>query len=298
MEWKGIRGQVLNNVLMKRYTSMKVGGPARYMVYPADQADLSKVIGITRQKGIPCRLLGNGTNVIVGDKGLNEAIIRLTRTRRMNFEKTAAGTIVNVSGGTSLTRLIRECSARGLAGVSKLYGIPGTIAGAIKMNAGSFGVWISDQLLSVTYMNDMGSVEKREKIACGFGYRSSAFNRSESILSAAFELPDGDKAAIRKEMEYVWNERWKRHPMEFPSSGSIFKNITGNPAWSYIDKAGLRGLRMGDACISEKHPNFIVNLGNATAADILGLIRKVKRGVFEQTGVRMEEEVEFWGCDE
>lgn len=297
MEWKGIRGQVLNNVLMKRYTSMKVGGPARYMVYPADQADLSKMVGITQQKGIPCRLLGNGTNVIVGDKGLDEAIIRLTRTRRMNFEKTVTGAIVNVSGGTSLTRLIRECSARGLSGMSKLYGIPGTIAGAIKMNAGSFGVWISDHVRSVTYMSGTGSVEKREKVACGFEYRRSAFSGSECILSAAFELSDGDKAAIRKEMDYVWNERWKRHPMEFPSSGSIFKNISGNPAWSYIDKAGLRGLRMGDACISEKHPNFIVNLGNATAADILRLIRKVKKDVYEQTGIRMEEEVEFWGCD-
>jgi UDP-N-acetylmuramate dehydrogenase len=297
MEWKGIRGQVLNNVLMKRYTSMKVGGPARYMVYPADQVDLSKMIGITQQKGIPYRLLGNGTNVIVGDKGLDEAIIRLTRTRRMNFEKTTTGAIVDVSGGTSLTRLIRECSARGLAGMAKLYGIPGTIAGAIKMNAGSFGVWISDHLRSVTYMSETGSIEKRERAACGFGYRRSAFSRSECILSAAFDLSDGDKAAIKKEMEYVWNERWKRHPMEFPSSGSIFKNISGSPAWNYIDKAGLRGLRMGDACISEKHPNFIVNLGNATAADILSLIRKVKKDVYEETGIRMEEEVEFWGCD-
>jgi UDP-N-acetylmuramate dehydrogenase len=297
MEWKGIRGQVLNNVLMKRYTSMKVGGPARYMMYPADQVDLSKMIGITQQKGIPCRLLGNGTNVIVGDKGLDEAIIRLTRTRHMHFEKTVTGAIVNVSGGTSLTRLIRECSARGLAGMEKLYGIPGTIAGAIKMNAGSFGVWISDHLRSVTYMSEAGSIEKRGRAACGFGYRRSAFGCSECILSAAFDLSYGDKAAIRKEMEYVWNERWKRHPMEFPSSGSIFKNISDNPAWSYIDKAGLRGLRMGDACISKKHPNFIVNLGNATAADILSLIRKVKKDVYEQAGIRMEEEVEFWGCD-
>ena len=156
MEWKGIRGQVLNNVLMKRYTSMKVGGPARYMVYPADQADLSKMVGITQQKGIPCRLLGNGTNVIVGDKGLDEAIIRLTRTRHMHFEKLLQELLSNVSGGTSLTRLIRECSARGLSGMSKLYGIPGTVAGAIKMNAGSFGVWISDHVRSVTYMERDG----------------------------------------------------------------------------------------------------------------------------------------------
>ncbi len=297
MEWKGIRGQVLKDVSMKRYTSMKVGGPARYMIYPVDRADLSRVIGIARRKAIPCRFLGNGTNIIVGDQGLDEVIVRITRVRRMQFNKTGAGAIVNVSGGISLARLIRECRERGLSGLAKLCGIPGTVAGAIKMNAGSFGVWISDHLLSVTYMTGTGSIEKRDKVACGFGYRTSAFSRSDCILSAVFDLPDGKRPDIDKEMEYVWNERSKRHPMEFPSSGSIFKNTSGNPSWKYIDTAGLRGFRVGDACISEKHPNFIVNLGNARAADILALIRKVKKEVYEQTGVRMEEEVEFWGCD-
>jgi UDP-N-acetylmuramate dehydrogenase len=297
MEWKGIRGQVLKDVSMKRYTSMKVGGPAKYMVYPADHDDLSTVIGISQRKGIARRLLGNGTNIIVGDRGLDDLIIRMTRVRQMQFKRTTGGTIVEVAGGTSLAHLIRKSVERGLAGLEKLYGIPGTVAGAIKMNAGSFGVWISDHLRSVTYMDSLRQIEERSKEACGFGYRTSLFTSSESILSAVFDLDDGDKTHLKKEMGHVWAERWEKHPMELPSAGSVFKNIDGNPAWKYIDKAGLRGFRIGDAGISDKHPNFIVNLGNATAADVVGLIRKVKKEVYEQVGVRMEEEVELWGCD-
>lgn len=202
-----------------------------------------------------------------------------------------------MAGGISLARLIRESVERGLSGLEKLYGIPGTVAGAIKMNAGSFGVQVSDHLRSVAYMDSLRRIEKRGREACGFGYRTSGFTSSESILSALFELHDGDRVHLKKETEHAWAERWKKHPMEFPSAGSVFKNINGAPAWKYIDKAGLRGFRIGDASISEKHPNFIVNLGNATAVDIVSLIRKTKKEVYEQVGVRMEEEVELWGCD-
>jgi UDP-N-acetylmuramate dehydrogenase len=297
MEWKGIRGQVLKNIPMRRYTSMKVGGPAKCMVYPVDHVDLSNVIGIAENEGISRRLLGNGTNIIVGDMGLNDLIIRMTRVRQMHFKNTAEGAIVEVAGGVSLAHFIKESVGRGLSGLEKLYGIPGTVAGAIKMNAGSFGFEISDYLRSVTYMDKLGQIEKREKEACGFGYRTSLFTSPATILSALFELHDGDKAHLKKETEYVWAERLRKHPMEFPSAGSVFKNIRGVPAWKYIEKAGLRGFRIGGASISEKHLNFIVNLGNATAADIVDLIRKAKKEVYEQTGVRMEEEVELWGCD-
>ncbi|HUJ90919.1 MAG TPA: UDP-N-acetylmuramate dehydrogenase [Syntrophorhabdales bacterium] len=297
MEWKGIRGQVLKNVPMKRYTSMKVGGPVRYMAYPIDSDDLSSVIGIAEKKSISRRLFGNGTNIIVSDRGLDDLIIRMTRVRQMHFRKTNRGALVEVGGGTSLARLIRESVERGLSGLEKLYGIPGTVAGAIKMNGGSFGVQISDHLRTVTYMDSSRQIKERDRETCGFGYRSSLFTSSESILSALFELHEGDRANLKKEKEHVWAERCKKHPMEFPSAGSVFKNINGEPAWKYIDKAGLRGFRIGNAAISEKHPNFIVNLGNATAADVVNLIRKAKKEVYERVGVRMEEEVELWGCD-
>ncbi len=294
MEWKGTRGQVLTNVPMKRYTSMKVGGPAKYMVYPVSHADLAAVMRIAEDKGVAIRLLGNGTNIIVGDEGVDEAIVRMSRVRQIRFRKTAGGALVETAGGISLARLIRESVEHGLAGLERLYGIPGTVAGAIKMNAGSFGVQISDHLRSVTYMDRSGQIARREKEACGFGYRTSLFTSAEPVLSGLFELHDGNKSHLKKEMERVRAERWKKHPMEFPSAGSIFKNIEGTPAWKYIDQAGLRGFRIGNAAVSEKHPNFIVNLGNATADDIVSLIRKVEGEVYEKAGVRLEEEVELW----
>jgi len=297
MEWKRVKGQILEDAPMRRYTSMKVGGPARYLAYPVDAPDLVRVVEIAKAKRMSHRFLGNGTNVIVGDRGVDHAVIRITKMRHMQFEKRTNGVRAEVSGGISLQRFIRECAGRGLSGIEKLYGIPGTVAGAIKMNAGSFGVAVSDHLLSVTYLDRTGRLETRARSELPFGYRTSSFAPSDCILGAAFELAFGEKVEIRKVMEQVWGERWEKHPMELPSAGSIFKNTGGKPAWRYIDEVGLRGYRMGNACISEKHPNFIVNLGDARATDIVGLIRKVKQEVYDRLGVTMEEEVELWGCD-
>jgi UDP-N-acetylmuramate dehydrogenase len=297
MEWKSVKGQVFEDAPMRRYTSMKVGGPAQYLIYPVDAPDLLRVVEIARAKRVALRFLGNGTNVIVGDRGLDCALIRIAKIRHIQFEKRSGGARVEVSGGISLHRFIRECARRGLSGLEKLYGIPGTIAGAIKMNAGSFGVAVSDHLFSVTYLGKAGKLETRQTSELPFGYRTSSFAPTDCILGAAFDLAFGEKREIEKVMEQVWSERWEKHPMELPSAGSIFKNTGGKPAWKYIDEVGLRGYRMGNACISEKHPNFIVNLGDARASDIVGLIRKVKQEVYDQLGVTMEEEVELWGCD-
>lgn len=297
MEWKRVRGQILEDAPMRRYTSMKVGGPARYLAYPVDAPDLVRIVEIANTKRLGHRFLGNGTNLIVGDAGLDHAVIRITRMRHMQFEKKTNGARVEASAGISLQRFIRECARRGLSGLEKLYGIPGTVAGAIKMNAGSFGAAVSDHLVSVTYLDKTGRMETRATSELLFGYRTSSFAPTDCILSAVFELATGDTKEIRSVMEQVWGERWEKHPMELPSAGSIFKNIGNKPAWKYIDEVGLRGYRMGNACISEKHPNFIVNLGDAHASDIVGLIRKVKQEVYDRLGVTMEEEVELWGCD-
>lgn len=297
MEWKHVKGRVLEGVPMRRYTSMKVGGPARYLVYPADAPDVARVIEIAKQKQMAHRFLGNGTNVIVGDSGIDHAVIRITKMRLLHFEKRADGVCAEVSGGVSLQRFIRECAQRGLSGIEKLYGIPGTVGGAIKMNAGGFGAAISDRLVSVTFLDGEGNLKTRLKSELFFGYRTSSFTHSDCILGAVFGLAFGEPAEIKDVMEKVRKERWQKHPMDLPSAGSIFKNTGDKPAWKIIDEVGLRGYRMGDACISEKHPNFIVNLGKARASDIVGLIRKVKQEVHERLGLTMEEEVELWGCD-
>jgi UDP-N-acetylmuramate dehydrogenase len=291
----GIRGQVVKNASMRKYTSMKVGGIVPYLLYPRDEEDVSAAIGWFRHRNLPFRFLGNGTNVIVADGGLNMGVIRTTRIRHLQFKKTDGGAVVEVAAGVPLKLLISQCAERRLSGIEKLYGIPGTVGGAIKMNAGSFGVSISDCLTSVKFVGLNGVIRSIGKKDIKFGYRTSSFCKGECILAAVFELRDADQGQIRADMDYVWHERQEKHPMELPSAGSVFKNKDGNPSWRYIDQAGLRGFRIGDACISEKHPNFIVNMGNASASDIKRLIETVKKRVQEATGVTLEEEVELWG---
>jgi len=295
MEWKGIRGAVLENVPMKRYTSMRVGGPARYLLYPVDEADLRNILGYLIHKNIPYRFLGNGTNVIVNDKGLDEALIRITRMKRKGYKKTKDGAIADVSGGISLKQFIRDNARRGLSGLENLYWIPGTVGGALKMNAGSFGASVSDPLLTMRVLNAHGHIVTMTRRDAPFGYRTSPIKASECVMNARFNLKSRDKNEIAKDMAHVYSERKKRHPMEFPSAGSVFKGVKGEAAWKFIEKAGLKGLKIGGAGVSEKHANFIVNLGSATAHDVRALINMIKRGVFEKTGVSLEEEVELWG---
>jgi UDP-N-acetylmuramate dehydrogenase len=294
MNW-GIRGTVLKDVPMKRYTSMRVGGPLQYLVYPADEEDLLKAVRIFREQGVPYRFLGNGTNIIVHDRGLKGAAIRITRMAHRRFTKMKGGASAEVSGGFSLKRFIKDCAERGMSGLERLFWIPGSIGGGIKMNAGSFGVTISDSLESLKVLRGNGEIARLTRDAIHFDYRTSPVVPSECVLSAVFLFKERDRTEIMKELDYVCSERKKRHPMEYPSSGSVFRAVGDEGAWQFVEKAGLRGHRIGDACVSEKHTNFIVNLGNATAQNIKDLVDKVRREVFERLGVKLELEVELWG---
>ena len=295
MEWKGIKGTVLANAPMRRYTSMRVGGPAEWLLYPADRADISAMVRRLNGEGIPYSFLGNGTNIIVSDEGIRAALIRIARMRRLTFEKTRDGAIAEVGGGYPLARFIRECAKRGLGGLQRLYWIPGSVGGAIKMNAGSFDQSISDTVIGMDVMTTRGEIVEKAVKFEDFGYRTSPVGREECVIAGRFRLHTADGEDLEREMEYVYRERKERHPMEYPSAGSVFKAAGGRSAWWFVEKAGLRGYRMGDACVSEKHTNFIVNMGHARAADIAALIRKIKEEVLSKLGVRLEEEVELWG---
>jgi UDP-N-acetylmuramate dehydrogenase len=295
VEWKGIKGTVLKDVLMQRYTSMKVGGPVSYLVYPRDEEDLLRVLGIAKEAGVRFRFVGNGTNIIVHDKGLKEAVIRTTRMKRVSYSKVDDGALAEVSGGTSLKGFIVNNVRRGLSGLEKLYWIPGTVGGGIKMNAGSFGSWISDTLESLRSVDKEGKITAFQKDEMGFGYRTSRVESSECVLTARFRLRNRNKDDIQKDMDYVFEERKKRHPMDFPSAGSVFKGVDGEPAWKFIEKAGLKGTSIGGAMVSDKHANFIINTGGARAEDVKLLIERIKKEVFEKMGVTLEEEVELWG---
>jgi len=295
VEWAGIRGSILKDVSMKRYTSMRVGGPVSYLIYPCDEEDLVTILQVAWEEGVKYRFLGNGTNIIVHDRGLREVVIRTTRMQRMSYKKKNNGAIAQVSGGASLKGFIVNSARHGLSGLERLYWIPGTIGGGIKMNAGSFGSRISDLLESVRIVDKKGKIVSYLKSEMRFGYRESRIGPSECVLAAWFCLQNRDKNEIWKDMEYVYGERKKRHPMDFPSAGSVFKSVEGKPAWKFIEKAGLKGTSVGGAMVSDKHANFIVNAGGATAQDVKFLIDKIKKEVFEQSGITLEEEVEFWG---
>jgi len=295
MKWAGVRGQILTDVSMKRYTSMRVGGKVRYLIYPEDQTDLTETVRMAREHGIAYRFLGNGTNVIVSDQGFDGAVIRMRKMANLRFSRVTQGVQAHAGGGGSLKGLIKECAGRGLSGIEKLFGIPGTVGGAIKMNAGSFGSVISDHLTEITSVDENGVSRTIGRDGLSLGYRTSGLNESDCVTSADFLLKEKDRASIKADMEHVWGERVSKHPMEWPSAGSVFKNKNGRPAWQAIDSAGLRGFRSGDACLSPKHPNFIVNLGHASALDVKRLIEKVKKEVYEKLGTVMEEEVELWG---
>jgi len=295
VEWKGIRGAILNSVSMKRYTSMKVGGPVSYLIYPRDEEDLLRILEIAREANIAYRFAGNGTNIIVHDKGLDEAVIRITRMEHVHYTKTSDGAVVEVSGGATLKGVIQDNARRGFSGLEKLYWIPGSIGGGIKMNAGSFGSKISDTLESVRLLDGDGNIRIIPTNDMGFAYRASRIQRSECVLTARFHLSEKDTDDIRRDMDYVYGERKRRHPMEFPSAGSVFKSVDGEPAWKLIEEAGLKGISMGGAMVSDKHANFIVNTGGATAEDVRLLVDRIKREVLEKMGLTLEEEVEFWG---
>lgn len=297
IEHLNIKGKVLKNCPMKRYTSMKVGGKVSFLIYPLDEDDLLKAIKVLKEEDVSYRFLGNGTNIIVHDRGIDMALIRITQIKGVKYIRDGDEVLCYVTGGTALKRLIKENARNGLSGLERLYFIPGTVGGGIKMNAGSFGSSISDCLEELRVLNADGTIMTLSIKALSFDYRTSGIGERDGILSATFRLKEGSRAAIQKEMDYVYKERVKNHPLEFPSSGSIFKAVDGRPAWEFIEKVGLRGFRIGDACIADKHTNFIVNLGHARAVDIKQLIDKIKKEVFEQLGVMLEEEVELWGFD-
>jgi UDP-N-acetylmuramate dehydrogenase len=298
MDWTGIKGTLVRNPPMSRYTSMRVGGHAEYLLYPADEEDLVKMVEIMKDIGMKYRFLGNGTNIIVTDKGVDGALIRITRIRRSRYKKGQSGVTVEVSGGMPLTGFIRENAAKGLSGLERLFWIPGTIGGAVKMNAGSFGTGISGSLRHMRVLGKDGAIRVVKKDESTFGYRKSPVAASDCVVSASFLLSEKPQAEIGKDMDYVVSQRKERHPMEFPSAGSVFKNVDGEPAWKFIDKAGLKGFRIGGAVVSEKHANFIINTGSATAQDVKLLIDRVKKEVYEKLGVLLTEEVELWGFDE
>ncbi len=283
---------VVQNVDMKSVTSFCIGGLAKKVYYPSS---IEEVIETVHEAENLC-LIGGGSNLLVADGGIDQAVMIIgKRLSELSFYEIENGLGMVAQAGANLTRLGRKIEKKSLKGFEFLCGIPGNLGGAIRMNAGAYGGEIADILKNITIVNRDGEMIELENDQCGFGYRTSHLPEGSVIVSARFELSYGDPAEIGQKMKENLLARSKSQPLEFPSAGSVYKNPEGDYAGRLIEQAGLKGARVGTAEVSDKHANFIINRGGATASDVYRLMRKIEKEVFEQFGIRLLREIRLLG---
>lgn len=276
---------------MSRHTTFRVGGPAALMARPQTEKDVIAAVGAARELGVEPVFVGNGSNLLVDDSGLDDFVIKtvpgLTRMER-DGDRIVAGS------GTLLVSLANEAARNSLTGLEFAHGIPGSLGGAVTMNAGAYDGEMRQVVEWVRVLNENGEVEVLSGEQCTFSYRHSVFSdRKCLILAACLKLRGGDPAAIRERMTELMAKRKEKQPLEYPSAGSTFKRPEGYFAAALIDQCGLKGHTVGGAQVSPKHAGFVINTGAATCRDILDLMDEVKECVFRQTGVVLEPEVKY-----
>ena len=278
---------------MKNHTSFKIGGPAAALCAPKDRQQLLELVGFVQREGVDSWYIGNGSNLLVSDEGLNGIAILLDSG--FDGEIEVDGTVLLAPAGKKLSAVCAAACAAGLTGLEFAYGIPGSVGGAVYMNAGAYGGEMKDRLLWVEYLAPTGEIVRLEQEQLSLSYRHSRFMeegmQGSCIVRAAFGLQRGEKAAIQSEMDRILNQRRQKQPLEYPSAGSTFKRPQGAFAAQLIDECGLKGFTVGGAQVSEKHAGFVINTGKATCADVLELTRQVRECVQEKTGYLLELEV-------
>jgi UDP-N-acetylmuramate dehydrogenase len=279
------------NVPLQKYTSFRTGGAAEIFVEPLGTSELKKVLQFCKDEQKKVFIFGKGTNLLVNDNGVKGVVIHLGGINFKNVERD--GRYVLSGAGVNLSKLIRTVALSGFAGLEVLAGIPGTVGGAVMMNAGGkYGV-ISDTISSLTTMTFDGNIFKHMRGDVEFEYRGC--NLSEQIVvEVEFQLNESKIEVVLEKMDEIYNEKQESQPLGTFNAGSIFKNTPQYKAAELIDKANLKGLKVGGAIVSEKHANFIVNTGNATSTDILELIKIIKETIKKKYNVSLEEEIHIW----
>jgi UDP-N-acetylmuramate dehydrogenase len=296
-----IKGEVRYDEIMAKYTSMRIGGPADVFVLPANLRDLQIIL--KHRGNCPVWTLGEGTNLLVGDRGIRGIVVSLKNCfksiKRPVFYKTPEGkerAVIQVDAGVKLSYLAKYAARYGLKGIESLVGIPGSVGGAVVMNAGAEGTEIGQVLRSVKRIDLDGEVETFDKDEIKFTYRKTIFPSEEGIvISAELDLEKGETSEVHRKMDDHLSRRSSTQPLTMPNSGSIFKNPEGDSAGRLIESSGLKGCGMGGAGVSIKHANFIVNKGNASAKDVIKLIEHIQTVVEEKTGTKLEQEIIFIG---
>src|SRR5262245_9110677 len=273
------------------YTFLRLGGPADALVQPRSAAELAAVVRRCTEKGLPLRVLGGGCSILARDEGVRGVVVRL---QAPEFQQVSVqGTRVRAGCGAALSALISAAARHGLAGLETLVGVPGTVGGALRRNAGDRAGEIGQFVRLAEVMDAKGQVQIRESDELRFGYRSSNLD-DPVVLSAEFELEPDSGGAIIKRMRKAWIQRKATQPFSFQAAGRIFKNPRGLSATALIEQAGLKGTRVGSAEVSDRDPNFIVCEAGASARDVLRLIDLIKSRVQEQFHVELELDISIW----
>ena len=288
-----IKDHVIEDYPMKEVTSFQIGGPVDYFVEPRSEEELKDVIVSVERDEMPWMIMGKGTNMVVSDKGIRGAVIRL---ENYFSDVSVEGTRVIAQSGASMKKVAEAACEASLTGLEFAHGIPGAVGGAMTMNAGAYGGEMKDVVESVKVMYHDGTTEVIPGDQMDFRYRNSrVYDEKLVVLEATFLLRPGEQAEIQNQMDELWNRRVSKQPLEYPSAGSTFKRPVGYYAGQLIDQAGLRGLKHGGAQVSEKHCGFVINCGGATCKDVVELIRTVQEAVYEKHGVELETEVKVLG---
>jgi UDP-N-acetylmuramate dehydrogenase len=280
-------------VSMKNYTSFKVGGPAELFLSPEDAGQTAKLVRFCEKEEIPVFVLGKGSNLLVSDRGIKGAVIYTGKQCGISLVNENT---VRAQSGASLAQLCTFALENSLSGLEFAYGIPGTVGGAVFMNAGAYGGEMKDVLLNSEYVSTDGTSGELDNEAMELSYRHSAYENGNLVITAAsVRLAPADRNEIKSTMNDILARRKEKQPLEYPSAGSTFKRPEGNFAGALIEQCGLKGVSVGGAQVSEKHAGFIINRGGATAADILSLIKHVQARVKAQMGVSLETEIRLIG---
>jgi UDP-N-acetylmuramate dehydrogenase len=279
---------------MRKHTNFKIGGNADVFVIAKNIEEIKCIIKFSKENNILLTILGNGSNVLVSDKGIRGIVLQVG-TKEIKIEK-QKNALVEVEAGVMLGALAQVLLKQSISGFEFAAGIPGSIGGAIRMNAGAYGGEMKDIVKNVTVLNEKGEINILTNEECEFSYRHSRFtNSKEIVIKVTLELPLGDEAEIKAKMDEYDQSRREKQPLNLPSAGSTFKRGSDFITAKLIDECGLKGYTSGDAQVSTLHAGFVVNLGNATAQDVLNVVNHVKQVVLEKTGKQIELEVELLG---
>ena len=281
------------NEPMKNHTTFKIGGPAQYYVTPESVTQIQEVVSLCKDKNIPLHVIGNGSNILVGDDGVDGVVLALFNTFS-DYE--IKDNMITAQAGMSLIKLAVIALREGLTGLEFASGIPGSVGGAVYMNAGAYDGQMKDVVTSVTVLDEAGNIRILGRDELDMGYRTSAVAKHNMIvLQVIIELKAGDKDQIKDRMNQLSELRKQKQPLEYPSAGSTFKRPEGYFAGKLIADAGLKGYSIGGAAVSEKHAGFVVNMGGATAKDVVELTDYIKKRIIEQFGVTLELEIKKIG---